>query len=109
MQDEVIRLFFTPGENQCASIATADPVGITVGQIVGSPLFPAATYESGLLGVRATYEATGRMATFFLTGANVTLHQHSMRPRYFDAALGTVSMAGFVADFLNGQMDQIGP
>jgi Pectinacetylesterase len=109
MQDEVIRLFFTPGENQCSTITSADPVAITIGQIGGAPIFPAATYESGLLGVRSKYLATGRLASFFLTGANLTLHQHTMRPRFFDTTLGSVSMAQFVTDFLNGKMDQVGP
>ncbi len=109
MQDEVIRLFFTPGENNCATLATADPVGITLGQLAGAQIFPAATYEAGLLGVRSKYQATGRMASFFLAQANVTLHQHTMRPRFFDAALGTVSMAAFVNNFLNGRMEQVGP
>jgi hypothetical protein len=109
MQDEVIRLFFTPGENECATLSTADPLAITLGQIGGAQIFPAAKYESGLLGLRAKYLATGRYASYFLTGPNITLHQHTMRPRFFDPTAGSVSIAEFVGDFLNGEMTQIGP
>jgi hypothetical protein len=109
MQDEVIRLFFTPGQNQCSALATADPVGLTIGQIGGSAIFPAATYESGLLGVRAKYRDGGRLASYFLSQANVTLHQHLGRPRYFEAPLGSLSIAQFLTEFLDGRMAQAGP
>jgi hypothetical protein len=109
LQDEVIRLFFTPGQNQCASIADADPVGITLGQLAGSAIFPPDTYQAALLAVRAQYQASERLATYFLSDLEITLHQHSWRPRYFEAPPGKVSIAQFVADFLDGRMDQVGP
>jgi hypothetical protein len=109
MQDEVIRLFFTPGLDECAAIATADPVTITLGQVLGSGIFPTERYEAGLLGVRARYEGTGQFASYLLAQANITLHQHIWRPRYFDAPAGSISIAEFVTDLLNGQMDQVGP
>jgi hypothetical protein len=109
VHDEVIRLFFTPGLDDCATVTTADPVGITLGQLTGGQLFPEATYESGLLGVRAKYGSTGRMATYFLAGVNQTLHQHTWRPRFFEVTAGSQSMASFIAGFLEGQMDQVGP
>src|SRR6185295_17154796 len=66
IHDEVIRLFFTPGLDNCATITSADPIGITLGQLAGGQLFPAATYESGLLGVRAKYAGQGRLASYFM-------------------------------------------
>jgi hypothetical protein len=109
LHDEVIRLFFTPGQDDCATIATADPIGITLGQIAGGQLFPAATYESGLLGVRAKYLSVGRMASYFMAQTNETLHQHTWRPRFFEAAAGGTTMAEFVTGFLEGRADQVGP
>jgi hypothetical protein len=109
LQDEVIRLFFTPGQDQCATIANADPVGLTLGQLTGSAIFPPDTYQAGLLAVRSQYEASGRLATYFLTDLNVTLHQHTWRPRYFEAPPGKVSLAQFVSDFLDGRIAQVGP
>lgn len=109
LQDEVIRLFFTPGQNQCATVNDADPVGLTLGQLAGSPIFPPDTYQAALLAVRSQYQSTGRLATYFLTDANITLHQHTWRPRYFEAPPGGASIAEFVKDFLDGRMDQVGP
>lgn len=109
LQDEVIRLFFTPGENQCATVTTADPVGLTIGQLAGSAIFSPATYQAALLAMRAQYLPTGRLASYFLTDANITLHQHTWRPRYFEAPAGKVSIAQFISEFLDGRMGQVGP
>jgi hypothetical protein len=109
IHDEVIRLFFTPGLDDCATITTADPVGITLGQLTGAQLFPTATYESGLLGVRAKYGSQGRMASYFMAGANETLHQHTWRPRFFQVSAGSQSLAAFVSGFLEGRVEQVGP
>lgn len=109
MQDEVIRLFFTPGENECSTIETADPVGITLGQIAGGQLYPGEKYESALLSVRAKYSSSGNQASYFFAGPNVTLHQHSMRRRFFEPLVGGQSMAQFVSSFLDGEMRQVGP
>lgn len=105
VNDEVIRLFFTPGENECAIIDTADPVELTIGQITTS-LYPAEKYEQGMNALRTEYVSTGRMATYFMPGV---LHQHMTRPRFFEAAAGGVTIADFVSDFLDGKMLQVGP
>jgi hypothetical protein len=109
IRDEVIRLFFTPGLDNCATVTTADPIGITLGQLTGTQLFPAATYESGLLGVRAKHASLGRSASYFMAGPNETLHQHTWRPRFFQVAAGSQSLAAFVTAFLEGRMEQVGP
>jgi hypothetical protein len=107
MQDEIIRLFFAMGLNSCANFDTADPVAI--GITLGAGLFPAADYTAGLNELRTTYASTGRFATYFLGGLNITYHQHEWRARFIDATAGTVTIAQFTTDFLNGQMTQIGP
>jgi hypothetical protein len=109
LHDEVIRLFFTPGQDQCATIANADPVGLTFGQLTGSAIFPAETYQAALLAMREQYASSERLATYFLADADITLHQHTWRPRFFVAPPGKISLAQFVGDFLDGRIAQVGP
>jgi hypothetical protein len=109
LQDEVIRLFFTPGADDCAAIDSADPIQLTLGQLVGAPLFSAQEYEAALLGVRTRYASTGQLASYYLAGANVTLHQHGFRPRFFEPVAGERTLAQFTTDFLLGTMAQVGP
>jgi hypothetical protein len=110
MQDEVIRLFFSMGLKDCSTYDTADPVAITLGQVLDPTVyFAASQYTAGLNAVRAQYLGTNRFATYFLGGANITLHQHTWRARFTDPAAGSMTIAQFVTDFLNGQMNQVGP
>ncbi|HVU01401.1 MAG TPA: pectin acetylesterase-family hydrolase [Polyangiaceae bacterium] len=110
MNDEVIRLFYSPGLKDCVNFDTADPVGITVGQVLDPTIYmTAANYGAGLLDLRSRYQSTGRFATYFLGGANITFHQHIWRARFFDPAAGTETIAAFTTRFLNDQIDQIGP
>jgi len=108
-EDEVIRLFFTPGENACANVDAADPVQITLGQLAGQALYPAQRYAEGLLALRSRFAATGRLSTFFFAGANVNLHQHAWRPRFFEPLTGSTTLAQFVSDFVAGETAQVGP
>ena len=109
IHDEVIRLFFAPGQNDCATITTADPFEITTSQLVGGSIFPAADYEAGLLGVRAKYESTGRLSTYFFGGAKELVHQHTFRARFYESVVGGKTIAQFVEEFLDGTTQQVGP
>jgi hypothetical protein len=109
MQDEVIRLFFSMGLQNCANYDTADPVGITIGQFDPNVYFPAANYTAGMNEVRARYASSGRFATYFLGGPNINFHQHTFRARFFDPAAGTKTIAAFTTNFLNGTIEQVGP
>jgi len=53
MEDEVIRLFFSVGLQNCTNYATADPVAITLAQADPTQYMPAAQYTGGLNGVRS--------------------------------------------------------
>jgi len=109
-QDEVIRLFFSSGQKDCATFETADPVLITTGQVMDPTVyFSAADYTAGLNDLRAQYVSSGRLASYMLGGANSTLHQHVWRARFVDSTAGSITIAQFVSDFLNGTMQQIGP
>jgi hypothetical protein len=109
VHDEVMRLFFSMGLQDCANIDTADPVAITLGQIFPDVYYPAAAYEAGLLEVKARYLSTGRLGTYVLGGFNAALHQHTFRARFYDPFAGTMTIAQFVQDFLGGTMQHIGP
>ena len=109
VHDEVIRLFFTPGEDNCALIMTADPFEITAGQILGGQLYPAEKYQTTLMSLRSTYESTGRLSTYYFAGDIDTMHQHTFRARFYEPVVGGKSMAQFITDFLAGTMSQVGP
>jgi hypothetical protein len=110
MQDEVIRLFFSMGVKDCANADTIDPVALTVTQILDPSIFFAAdTYTNGLNDLRSRFVGTGRFATYFLGGSNQTFHQHVFRPRFYETASGSKSIAQWVTDFMAGQVEQIGP
>jgi hypothetical protein len=109
MQDEVIRLFYSVGINDCTDYDTADPVGITVGQVLDpTVLFSADTYTAGLNDLRTRYATSNRMSTFYMGGDNPTFHQHIFRPEFFDPFNGT-TQAAYVSDFLAGKVVQLGP
>lgn len=109
MQDEIIRLFFSAGLNNCANFATADPVALTLGQAMPGTFMDGPSYTGGLTELRTLYGNTGRLATYYMAAANMTLHQHTWRQRFYEPASGNMTIAAFVTDFLNGTMAQVGP
>lgn len=105
-QDEIIRLFFSVGLSNCANYDTADPVGVTIGQLDPNVYYPGPNYSAGMGEVKDTYSATGRLATYLMPG---TLHQHTWRNRFYQPVAGGVVMAEFVKNFMDGNMQQIAP
>jgi len=106
MQDEIIRLFYSAGNGDCADFDDAHPVRnylFTLGAT-----FPAEEYTAGLDDLRRTYRATGHFATYYLGGAQIGSHQHLWRPSFFEAAAGG-SIARWLTAFLAGQMTHVGP
>jgi hypothetical protein len=106
IEDEVIRLFFSVGMNNCGAYDTVDPVMITLGL---APLFPAADYRAGMLELRSKYQSTGRFATYYMGAPNNLVHQHIFRQRFYEPAAGGKTIAQFVKDWLGGQMAHVGP
>lgn len=110
MQDEVIRLFFSVGLQNCATYDTADPVAITVGQLADpSVLMAAEQYTGGLNDLRTKYESTGQYSSFYVLGPAPNFHQHIFRPSFYDPMNGAISQASYVAEFLTGKIEQLGP
>lgn len=108
-RDEIVRLLLTSGEDDCTRFGNSSPALTLLGQQLGAPLYAAEKYEAGLLQLRSQHLASGRMATYFLAGLHATLHQHAIRPRFFDQPESGPSLAQFVTDFLAGDVYQYGP
>jgi Pectinacetylesterase len=109
MEDEVIRLFYSSGLNDCSSFDTADPTTITLGQGDPTVYMPADNYSNGLTDLRMRALPSGRVATYYLGGGNISFHQHVWRARFFDAAAGTETIAAWSSNLLAGRLEQIGP
>jgi len=107
VQDEVMRLFFASGDNNCASNnATALSV---------SP-YPAPQYTMGLQDLVTTYQCTGALATYYIGGTNSnfpnpTYHQHIFRSEFYtvDTDTGSVTLAQWTASLLAGDLQVLGP
>ncbi len=109
VQDEVIRLFYSPGLVDCMNYDTANPVLVVLAQTDATQYFPAQQYTDGLNDLRTKYVGTGRFATYYMGGANITFHEHLFRDRFYTTAAGTETIAQFVTDFLGGKIAQVGP
>jgi hypothetical protein len=106
IQDEVIRLFFSVGLQNCMNYETADPVAITVGQLDPNVYMPAAPYQAGMEGLRTQFQSTNRLATYFIPGQ---LHQWVVRPAFYTMTVANVTLAQFVTNFIGGTVAQVGP
>lgn len=113
-RDQVMRLFFSPGEGNCAQILDADPVALTIGGIFGAGFYPAQKYTDGLLALRTRFQSTGRMASYLFADPNPGgaegRHQHVFRARFYqDPADAGVTIAAWTQAFLNGNLMNVGP
>jgi hypothetical protein len=103
-EDEIIRMFYSNGLDNCANFDSNDPLGALLNN------FPAEQYSAGLAGLRAAYQGTGHFASYYINGSdNRTFHQHLWRPRFYEAAQGGVTIADWVSAYLAGELKQIGP
>jgi hypothetical protein len=116
VQDEVIRLFYSPGLSNCANYNTADPIGIFALQADPNSYMAGQSYTDGLTELRTKYQTTGKFASYYMGGAapNNTYHQHVFRSRFYDKgganpSPSVESIADFVGHFINGQVETIGP
>ncbi len=108
-EDEVIRAFFSSGLHDCSNFENASPVSAALAPLLGET-FPAADYAAGLTDLRDAFSKTKRFATYYMGSDNVKdLHQHLWRPRFYQKAAGSSTIADWVASFLEGDMLQVGP
>jgi Pectinacetylesterase len=107
-EDEVMRLFYSAGLNDCKGYDEADPVAITVGQFTPGTYFPAADYTKGVASLIERYRSTGRFASYLMSGQR---HQHLFRSRLYEAPAGSSLpvLADFIAKFVAGKVENVGP
>lgn len=108
-EDEVMRLFFSSGLKDCAAYDTADPVAIVLGQFDPTVYYPAKDYTAAIEEVKTKYVPTGRLATYLIGAPTPNYHEHLFRSELYTAPSGGVTEAQFVADFIEGKMQQITP
>jgi hypothetical protein len=111
-QDEVMRLFFAQGNNNCASDnATWD--GLV--QILGSG-YSGMMYTQGLNDLLTAFQCSGRIAGYLIGGQNPnypnpTYHQHIFRSEFYQAITndGGITMAEWTSDLIGGNLQIVGP
>ena len=110
IHDEIIRLFFALGNNDCADYQTDDPVLSFIGS--AGQTYDPDMFAAGLEDLRMRYLSTGQLATYYEDGVpNSTIHQCLFDPRLYTAAAGDglATIAAFLTDFTNDKMTQVGP
>ncbi len=107
-QDEVMRLFFGSGDNNCQT-NNASQLALTGGQT-------AAAYTQGLQDLVTTYQCTGALAAYYIGGQNSTFpnptyHQHIFRQEFYQAVTndGGITMAQWTSNLLSGNLQVVGP
>ena len=110
-EDEIMRLFFSGGLNDCANYDTLDPVAIVISNVLDpSVLYPGPQYTEALLDFRDYAKSVGLPAASFLVGPpNQNYHQIIFRPDFYTLKVGGKTAADFIRDFLNGVLDEIQP
>lgn len=107
-QDEVMRLFFSPGLQDCVNYDTGDPVAIVLLQIDPNSFYPAQQYTDALNDTKMRYLSTGRLATYMISSIP-TYHEHLFRAEFYTAPdAGSMTEAQFIKDFLEGTVNQVG-
>jgi len=108
-QDQVIRLFYGAGDNNCQT-NDANTLVLSGGGVSTS------AYEANLDAVIAKYACTGDVATYLIGPSSnypdATLHQHIFRGAEFFKALtsdGQMTLAQWTTDLVAGKMDREGP
>ena len=110
IHDEIIRLFFSLGNNDCKDYQTLDPVFGFIGSI--GQTYDPTKFAAGLTDLRTRYASTGQLATYYQDGLpNSTVHQCLFDSRLFTEAAGAGkgTIASFLTDFANNKMTQVGP
>lgn len=109
VHDEIIRLFFSLGNENCSNYQ-ADPPSLFIGTL--GDTYPPAKFEMGLQQIRKDYVDSKQLATYYMTGLpNATAHQCLFRPRLYEKAAGPdkPTIAEFLKQWIDGEITQVGP
>lgn len=110
INDEIIRLFFSLGNNNCAEYQTLDPVLGFIGSL--GQTYDPNKFAMGLEQIRKDYVSTGQLATYYEGDfPNATIHQCLFEPRVYQelAGAGKGAVSDFLTKFTMNQMTQVGP
>jgi hypothetical protein len=100
-QDEVIKLFFSAGLNECQT----SPVLEVVPAALGLGSYPAERYPAGLKDFLDNVSSRDKTASYGLEG---TLHQHLFRDRFFEMNGAGTTMAEWLGKVLNDEATHVG-
>lgn len=109
IHDEIIRLFYSLGNDDCASYQT-DPTGLFIGTLAQT--YPPDRFSAGLEQLRTKYASSKQLATYYMDGfPNATAHQCLFRARFYEKAAGAdqPTIAEFIRQWIDGTMTQVGP
>jgi hypothetical protein len=109
-EDEIIRLFYSVGLNNCENYETLDPVEATVGGILDpATLYPGDMYTAAIKDVRDYIVSKGFALSSFLIGPpnETNLHQIVFRPEFYTLTLNGKTPAQFISEFIAGKDQQI--
>jgi len=109
IHDEIIRLFFSLGNNDCKDYQ-ADPPSLFIGTL--GDTYPPDKFNMGLTQLRTKYVDTKQLATYYMDGfPNSTAHQSLFRARLYEKAAGEgkPTIAEFLKQWIDGAMTQVGP
>jgi hypothetical protein len=91
LQDEVMRFFFSWGENACQVVAA----------------YPRDRYTRALMDMRDGHGfARTQLGTFYLPGRR---HTHIFRDRFYDEPVAGVTLAQWTNDLINGKPTHVAP
>lgn len=100
-QDEIIKLFFSTGLNDCKTKAAPQAVAM----FLGGGNYPKERYPAGLKDFLESVAGLDRAGSYILEGKQ---HQHIFRPRFYSVnGLGT-SMADWLGKVLDGEPAHVG-
>jgi len=109
IHDEIIRLFFSLGNNDCKDYQT-DPPSLFIGTL--GDTYPPDKFNMGLLQLRTKYAESKQLATYYMDGfPNGTAHQCLFRARFYEKAAGDdkPTIAEFLKQWVDGTLTQVGP
>jgi len=100
-QDEVIKLFFSAGLNEC----TTSPVLDVVPAAIGLGSYPVDRYPAGLKDFLDNVAGREKVASYGLEGS---LHQHLFRDRFFEVNGVGTSIAEWLGKILDDEPTHVG-
>ncbi len=109
IHDEIIRLFFSLGNDNCANYQL-DPVSLFLGTLAQT--YDPDKFNMGLSQLRTKYKDSNQLATYYMDGfPNGTAHQCLFRARLYEKAAGEgkPTIAEFLKGWIGGTVAQVGP